>query len=645
MNESKTMLFGIPRLEEKPPIQENARAGVLDNLPVLFKIAIIALVFMVGLAVVFLFSRSGFASLRFHNENLYNAVLIPISNLQEARVTSVNAVRTLEVLDPRNQLDVESQKGVLEQAGDYVKLVNQVLTRYEKEWITSLNPALTRVLQNVGQMKLQESEVLQFGELLALNKRMNTAFTALQKAKTIDYVKVTEVAGGYFEISDRLQDLIEINNEYAKISASAANADADAATRNETIVSLLSIIVASVIGFFIARAITGRLSTLERGARALREGQLNMQVPVAGRDEIGSVASTLNASISQLRGLLAEQNQERERGVQLQQNVSQFLNVAMDIASGDLTKRGQVSDDVLGNVVDAINLMTEEFGALLGDVKNAASQVSRSSQSMTQTTQSILENAQSQANLAKSAQSQTQTVAEAMQTLAMTADKGAAAAQFTLEASAAGTQAVSQTQEQLNQLRSQMLEMTEKMQNLARRSEEIDEVVRTISRFASQTNLLALGASLEAAGAGSAGARFGAVANAVRSLADDSAKAATKVSSIIKEVQDEIQMLSIRTNSSAEQVRNSTQVAAQAGERLQRISELAQQSAQVAQDISHLANQQAESVQVVRDNVNQIASTALLTESSTRQGGIAAQELQSLSESLAQSLSRFRLSA
>jgi twitching motility protein PilJ len=368
-----------------------------------------------------------------------------------------------------------------------------------------------------------------------------------------------------------------------------------------------------------------------------------MQVAVAGRDEIGSVANTLNASISQLRGLLAEQNSERERGVLLQQNVSQFLNVAMDIASGDLTKRGQVTEDVLGNVVDAINLMTDEFGELLGSVKNAAAQVSTSSQAMTATTQSILENAQSQANLATNAQSQTNVVAEAMQTLAMTADKGATAAQFTLEASTAGTQAVAQTREQLSALREQMLEMTGKMQNLARRSEEINEVVRTISRFASQTNLLALGASLEAAGAGSAGARFGAVANAVRSLADDSAKAATRVSGIVKEVQEEIQSLSSRATSSAEQVQLGNQVAAQAGERLERISELARQSAQVALDISNLANEQAESVEVVRDNMTRIASTAQFTESSTRQGGVAAEQLQALSQNLSQSLSRFRL--
>jgi twitching motility protein PilJ len=366
---------------------------------------------------------------------------------------------------------------------------------------------------------------------------------------------------------------------------------------------------------------------------------------VSGRDEIGSVANTLNASILQLKGLLGEQDLERQRGLKLQENVSEFLNVAMDIAGGDLTKKGAVTDDVLGNVVDAINIMTDEFGVLLGNVRSAAERVSLSANSMTQTSQGILENAQSQASLAQGAQNQTNLVAEAMQSLAMTADKGATAAQFTLEASSAGTLAVTQTREQLVQIRARMLEMTQGMQGLARRSDEINEVVRTISRFASQTNLLALGASLEAAGAGTAGARFGAVANAVRSLADDSAKAASRITAIVKDVQAEIQSLSTRAVSGAEQVQIGTQVAAQASERLERISDLAQQSAQVALDIASLATEQAESVETVRENVTRIVKTAQVTENNTRQGGVAAGELQTLSQSLSQSLERFRLPA
>ncbi len=626
---------------------ERQSAGILDNLGVLWKIGLLSLVLALGTLVLLLVNQTTNATLSYHTNNLYEFELLPINSLQEARISSIATVRTLEVLQTSaSSLDQEQVDGVLEQSLDYSKRLNAVLEQYEKLWITTIKPEFTALLKAKQQTKLQDREVLQFGELKTLNNRMKTSLAAFIKTKGKNgEMALAELTGGYFEISDRLQDLVSLNLEFAKLSAADADEASAASQRNSILVFLAILVFGALLVFLIGRSITLRLSKLESAARELRSGNLDVQSDVRGRDEIGSVSTALNASITQLRAVRIEQDLERQKGVKLQENVSEFLNVAMDIAGGDLTKKGAVTDDVLGNVVDAINIMTDEFGVLLGNVRSAAERVSSSANSMTQTSQGILENAQSQASLAQGAQNQTNLVAQAMQSLAATADKGASAAQFTLEASSAGTQAVTQTREQLVQIRDQMLSMTQGMQGLARRSDEISEVVRTISRFASQTNLLALGASLEAAGAGTAGARFGAVANAVRSLADDSAKAASRITSIVKDVQNEIQTLSGRATVSAEQVQMGTQVAAQASERLERISDLARQSVQVASDIASLASQQAESVEVVRENVTRIVKTAQVTETNTRQGGVAAGELQTLSQSLSQSLERFRLPA
>ncbi|NJK46774.1 MAG: hypothetical protein HC933_23230 [Pleurocapsa sp. SU_196_0] len=156
---------------------------------------------------------------------------------------------------------------------------------------------------------------------------------------------------------------------------------------------------------------------------------------------------------------------------------------------------------------------------------------------MTATSQGILNEAQSQASIADLAQSQTSKVTESIRQLAQTAERGAQTARETLDASAEGQRAVTNTQAQLLSIRNEIANIASGAQSLERRSSEISEVVRTISRFASQTNLLALGASLEAAGAGEAGARFAAVANAVRGLADESAKAATRVTGLVRDVQ------------------------------------------------------------------------------------------------------------
>jgi twitching motility protein PilJ len=647
MSEVKQTIFRLPRVRlPRNETLESARVGAqpLDNVAVVWKIGVIAAILALGTFVLLLTSRAGLGVLTYQVDNIYNFMLIPITSLQDARIRSIETVRTLDALNIAETAQDEQQRAsVIEQAQEYVKFINGILDKYSKDWVTTISPDFTATLRQAGKLELQKTEVLQLSELNALNKRMNEGLERFAKAKTVDPVALADLTGGYFEISDRLQDLVDLNNQYADLSAKDAFAASNRANLSTILAFVISLGIGVALVVFVARSITSRLSKLERGAQALRSGDLNIQVDVAGRDEIGTVGTTLNASIAQLRDFVQQQEQERMKGIQLQQNVSQFLDVAMKIAQGDLTQKGNVSEDALGNVVDAINVMTEEIGYLLKDVQQTASQVSSSAATMTATSQGILSEAQTQANIADVAQSQTAKVTESIRQLALTAERGAQTAKETLDASTEGQRAVTNTQAQLLSLRSEMSNIASGAQSLQQRSGEISEVVRTISRFASQTNLLALGASLEAAGAGEAGARFAAVANAVRGLADESAKAATRVTQLVRDVQTEITGLAQLAESGASQADAGTKVAAEAGERLRRIAELADESAIAANAISSLAVEQVQSIETVRNDVQRIAQTAQQTESDSQNGRVVAEQLSSMSENLTRSLERFRL--
>jgi twitching motility protein PilJ len=632
----------VQTLESASPVRTN----LLTNLRFTWKLVLIVLALVLSTAIVTFTSLGGLGTLRTALSNSYEFALTPTKALASSQLAYADAQRFLELLN-RNTLNAETRQQYAYDAQGALELGEANFNLYTSQYALSIRPDSASNLGSAGAtiISSEKAAVARIQELVDQNKIEIADYFEIATVQTPTAAIAARAIVALDSLRGSIQTLSDVNDNIASTQREIAFQNAEQTQRLIFIALGVGLFVGIVLAFLVARSTAVRMANLERGAQGLRSGNLDIRIPVSGRDEIGSVANTLNASILQLKDLLSEQDLERQRGLKLQENVSEFLNVAMDIAGGDLTKKGTVTDDVLGNVVDAINIMTDEFGVLLGNVRSAAERVSSSANSMTQTSQGILENAQSQATLAQGAQNQTNLVAEAMQSLAMTADKGATAAQFTLEASSAGTVAVTQTREQLVQIRDQMISMTQGMQGLARRSDEINEVVRTISRFASQTNLLALGASLEAAGAGSAGARFGAVANAVRSLADDSAKAASRITNIIKDVQNEIQTLSARAVSGAEQVQLGTQVAAQASERLERISDLAKQSAQVSLDIASLATEQAESVETVRENVTRIVKTAQVTESNTRQGGVAAGELQTLSQSLSQSLERFRLPA
>ncbi|NJK44135.1 MAG: cell wall metabolism sensor histidine kinase WalK, partial [Pleurocapsa sp. SU_196_0] len=171
--------------------------------------------------------------------------------------------------------------------------------------MTTTRSDFTAVLKAAGKLDSQRSEELQLEELNKLNTRMNTNLATLAKSKVSDPLLVADLVGGYFEISDRLQDLVELNNGYAEIASKDAFNASDRANLNTILAFIVSLLIGAALVVFIARSVTSRLSKLERGAQAMRTGNLDVSVDVAGRDEIGTVGATLNASIAQLRDFVS----------------------------------------------------------------------------------------------------------------------------------------------------------------------------------------------------------------------------------------------------------------------------------------------------------------------------------------------------
>jgi twitching motility protein PilJ len=619
--------------------------GWLDNLRVQSKLGLIVAALGLGILVSAISVFLGFNNLKDQLSNVSEITLPSIDQLNQANTAFADTQRALLTLRDGQVAAIESARNAyMQQISNNDLVIRGAIKQYQDVWQISKRPNL---ISRVGEDTVQtEKSAL---DALAIDyddasTDIKAFLNTVKKGKPVTLL-ATASTSGVSQARASLQTLLGTANEVAGIATEESQAIYQRTLIQIALSLLVSVILGLILAFLISRSITSRLSRLETQAQSLREGNLEAVADLPGRDEISTVSRALGTSVVQLREFIGRQEDERQRGLLLQRNVSEFLDVAMNISQGDLTQRGKVSEDVLGNVVDAINLMTDEIGYLLKDVQRAATQVGSSANSMTQNSSGIVSNAQAQAKTAERTNLEVLEVTNAIRGLATRAQETALVAQQTLVASQSGQAAVSATQLELGRIRDEVRSLTTGMNTLSQRSSEISEIVRTISRISSQTNLLALGASLEAAGAGAAGVRFAAVADSVRKLADDSARSAQAVANIVKAVQSEIQNMVERVQGSAGQVDQGYNVAAQAGEQLSQIAKLATQSATEASSISQEAQHQASSVEKVRIAVSSISTSAMQTQTASVEGQNTAETLRVLAEQLNMSLSRFQLPA
>ena len=405
-------------------------------------------------------------------------------------------------------------------------------------------------------------------------------------------------------------------------------------------------LLAVLAGMVFAHHITKPVTQVVRAAERVGQGDLSRLVTVTSRDEIGQLASTFNDAVVRLRSLVqteAERDEERRKREELQRNITRFLDIATEIAQGDLTKRGQVTSDVLGSVVDAINMMVGELAAIIDDVRDAAQQVQTSAHEMISAMDETASGAQAQSREAVGVSSAIETLSRSMRRVAEDAEAAAAAANLTLDSATRGEQAVRVSLSGMQRIRGEVQGISKKVKGLADRSLEISEIVNTIEDIASQTNLLALNAAIEAAGAGESGLRFAVVAEEVRKLAERSGKAAKDIVVLIKAVQGETQQAVMAMEEGTREVEAGFKVTVEAGERLHQIGEISQKAAALARDISQATQEQVRGVEGGAVAVQSIAGVAVETEKAVVETRKTMDQMVRMAEALTASLARFKL--
>lgn len=354
--------------------------------------------------------------------------------------------------------------------------------------------------------------------------------------------------------------------------------------------------------------------------------------------------------------------------------LNQVVQAANAIAGGDLTLKtlNYRGNDELRDLVEAFDKMRSNLRELLTQVNGISEQVAASAEELTagadQSAQAVNQVATSITEVAYATEKQqisvdgTRQVVEELsagiEQASGNANVVSHTAEKTADAAENGSKAIHSTIQQMSTIERTVLASAEAVTKLGARSKEIGQIVTTISGVASQTNLLALNAAIEAARAGEQGRGFAVVADEVRKLAEQSQDAAQQISKLINEIQRDTDEAVSAMNVGSKEVQVGSQVVNSAGQAFQEITGMIEEVTQQIREISEGMKQMAQGSTKLVTSVQEIEQVSLSTaeqaqtvsatteEQSASMEEIAAssQSLATMAENLQNAVRKFRLS-
>jgi twitching motility protein PilJ len=393
-----------------------------------------------------------------------------------------------------------------------------------------------------------------------------------------------------------------------------------------------------VLIFVLSRRVLKPVGELARFSERLVAGDARARAEFDSDDEFGLIAENLNRSAAKVAHAVTNQQAQDS----LQRSITDLLNTINQVARGDLTIRGKVTNDALGNVVDSVNFMLDNFTKVLERVRKAAIDVSTSANQILEAADDMTAGATQQDQEITNTSSAVEELTVSMKQVSNNAEASAEAARRALDAAEQGNRAVSDTLEGMQRIRASVQATAKKIKSLGDRSLEISEIINVINDITEQTNLLALNAAIEAARAGEAGRGFAVVADEVRKLAEHSRSATKDIAALIKAIQAETNEAVVVMEEGTREVEVGAGLADQAGKALEAISSVVRQSAELVQEISLASKQQVRGTEGVANAMQIISGITRQTTQGAKQTAGTVGNMVKLSEQLNEALAQFR---
>ncbi len=351
-----------------------------------------------------------------------------------------------------------------------------------------------------------------------------------------------------------------------------------------------------------ASNLTKPILELNHTAQQLADGNLNVNINITSSNEIGELGESFQKTVNRLKEYIAY--------------IDETSEVLAQIANGKLSI--DLKNDYVGEfhkIKTALLHISDSMNQVMIGINESSERVSIGASELASASQVLAEGAELQAASIEELAATTNTVADQVENSRREAE--------------ASAKATAQTATMIEENQAKMQQMMDAMQKIHETSQQVVGIIQTIEDIASQTNLLSLNASIEAARAGDAGRGFAVVADEIGKLALESSKAANTTKELIEISMEEINKGNTITVGAMNSLKESVSAVDQ-------VNNMIQETAQSAAI-------QAENMKQLRVGIEEMAHGIQDNSAASQQTSATSEELASQADILNQMVQKFEL--